>query len=68
MSRNLDNESALTGTESVCHPEMPGGGLLKPYEPPRLECYGKLDEVVQFYGSKQVDSGSGLGNPPLSPP
>jgi len=38
------------------------------YEPPRIESYGKLDEVTLFGGSNVVDSGGGLGNQPVVPP
>ena len=37
------------------------------YEPPRIERFGKLDEIARFNGSQQVDSGGGLGNPTDSP-
>jgi len=40
----------------------------KKYEPPQVKCHGKLEKVVQFGGSAQVDSGSGLGNQPMVPP
>jgi hypothetical protein len=36
------------------------------YAPPRIERFGKLDEVAQFGGSTQNDSGS-LGNQPGPP-
>jgi hypothetical protein len=34
------------------------------YRSPRLERYGRLDQITQFNGSQQVDSGGGLGNQP----
>ena len=52
-----------TGRSGPC-----GNRDRRKYEPPQIESYGKLDEVILFVGSTQVDSGSGLGTQPAVPP
>jgi hypothetical protein len=60
-NRGLANEVR----ESAVSTPRPGR---RSYQPPRVERAVRLDRVIQFGGSQQNDSGSGLGNqPPFMP-
>jgi hypothetical protein len=54
----------VRGTEPVGRCGRNGNRDRRKYEPPRIESFGKLPEVIRFNGSVQVDSGGGLGDQP----
>jgi hypothetical protein len=68
MTRLSEIEPKVGSAEPTGRSGPCGNPDRKNYEPPQIESYGKLDEVILFGGSTQVDSGSGLGNQPVVPP
>ena len=64
MSLRPERDEKLRSGEIEAPPEASREDSLKRYEPPRVECYGRLHEVTQMGGSLVVDTGFNLGNPP----
>ncbi len=61
MSQGADTDGTKSETDGdLAAPSKPR----RPYQPPRLECHGRLAELTQFGGSQILDSGGGLGNQP----
>ena len=68
MTRPPDSESIPQSPEPTGRSGPCGYRDRKKYEPPQIESYGKLDDVILFGGSTQVDTGGGLGNQARVPP
>ena len=68
MTRLSEIEPKVGSAEPTGRSGPCGNRDRRKYEPPQIESYGKLDEVILFGGSAQVDSGNGLGPQPLVPP
>jgi hypothetical protein len=67
MTRLSEIEPKVGSAEPTGRSGPCGNRDRKKYEPPQIESYGKLDDVILFGGSAVVDSGS-LGNQPMVPP
>lgn len=64
MSSRPEREAPLRndGVDTPSNSSRENG--LRRYQPPRVECHGRLHHVTQMGGSLIVDTMSNLGNPP----
>lgn len=62
MTRKPAQESGSERCELESSRGPASKGPVEPYEPPRLERYGRVSDLTCFGGSQIIDTGGNLGN------